>query len=169
MEEKRKARFHFNILDLVLVLLALLCILGLWQRENIQSIFESGEELDSYTISFEIRKLRSTTVELLTEDQELYIDDDGTRVSLGTIVERYPGAAVEYMIDENGNTVEVFYPDDKYEYLQDLTGDLSCRGIDQNGNFLLEGKIYLAVNQTVKAYTENADFEIRITAITKNN
>ena len=59
-------------------------------------------------------------------------------------------------------------PEDNYEYLLDLTGKLSCRGITQDGSFLLEGKTYLAVNQTIMAYTEKADFEIRIIAIEKN-
>ena len=44
MEEKKKSRFHINLLDVVLVLLALLCVVGVWQRNNIRSLFASGEE-----------------------------------------------------------------------------------------------------------------------------
>ena len=49
-----------------------------------------------------------------------------------------------------------------------MTGTLTCRGIRRDNAFLLEGKTYLAVNQTVLAHTENADVTIRITSITKD-
>ena len=49
----------------------------------------------------------------------------------------------------------------------DGTGTLNCRGVEREGRFLLEGKAYLAVNQTLKAYTESGDFELRITGIQK--
>ena len=169
MEEKKKSGFRINILDIVLILLVILCVVGVWQRSNIQKIFATGEELDSYTVTFEVRKLRSTAADLLTADTALYIEDNGMRVSLGMLSESPSvSAAVEYMYDKDGNIVEAVYPEDDYEYLLDVTGKLSCRGIVQDGNFLLEGKTYLAVNQTVMAYTEKADFEIRIVNIEKN-
>ena len=169
MEEKKKGGFRINILDIVLILLVILCIVGVWQRSNIQKIFTSGEELDSYTVTFEIRKLRSTAADLLTVNTALYTEDNGMRISLGNLSESPSvSAAVEYMYDESGNIVEAVYPEDDYEYLLDVTGKLSCRGITQDGSFLLEGKTYLAVNQTIVAYTEKADFEIRIVGIEKN-
>ena len=168
MEEKKKGGF-INILDIVLILLVILCIVGVWQRSNIQKLFASGDDLESYTVTFEIRKLRSTAADLLTADTALYTESDGVRVSLGYLAETPSvSAAVEYMYDENGNIVEAVYPEDDYEYLLDVTGKLSCRGITQDGNFLLEGKTYLAVNQTIVAYSEKADFEIRIIGIEKN-
>lgn len=169
-EEKKKlsSRFRFNIFDAVLILLAILCIVGVWQRKNLQNLFESGEALETYTVTFESRKMRSTTAALLTKDTELYLENDDARVSLGTISEQVlPLAATVYLQDKNGQTVEAVYPQDDYEYLQDVSGTLTCRGITHNGAFLLEGKTYLAVDQIVAAYTETADFEIRITSIQK--
>ena len=168
MEGKKKGGF-INIFDIVLILLLVLCIVGVWQRNNIQKLFASGDELDAYTVTFEIKKLRSTAADLLTTDTAFYTEDNGVRVSLGKLsASPSVSAAVEYMYDENGNIVEAVYPEDDYEYLLDVTGLLSCRGILENGSFLLEGKTYLAVNQTIMAYTEKADFEIRIVAIEKN-
>ena len=169
-EERKKApsRFHFNIFDVVLILLAVLCVVGVWQRKNLQGLFESGEALESYTMTFESRQVRSTTAALLTKDTELYLEQEGVKVSLGTIGEQVlPLAATVYLQDKNGQLVEAVYPEDDYEYLQDVTGTLSCRGIEQNGSFLLGGEIYLAVGQTVLAHTEMADFEICITGIQK--
>ena len=169
MEEKKKMRFRINLLDIVLILLAILCVVGVFQRRNIEKLFESGEAMESYSIRFEIRKMRSSTVELLQADTALYLEEDGRRVSLGTIAEAPSvSASVVYLPDGEGGTVEAVYPEDAYEYLQDVKGTLLCRGVVHDGSFRLEGSTYLAVNQTVKAYTENADFEIRILAIEKN-
>lgn len=169
-EEKKKTspRFRFNIFDAVLILLAVLCIVGVWQRKNLQELFESGEELETYTVTFEARKMRSTTAALLTKGTELYLEEGGTRISLGTVSEQVlPLAATVYLQDKNGRIVEAVYPQDDYEYLQDVSGTLSCRGLESDGSFLVDGQIYLAVDSTVAVYTETADFEIRITSIRK--
>jgi YD repeat-containing protein len=168
MEGNKKRGFRINIIDVVLVLLVILCIVGVFQRSNIQRIFSSGERLDTYTVTFEIRKLRSTAADLLIADTAFYLEEDGNYISLGALIgSPSVSAAVEYMYDENGNIVEAVYPEDQHEYLLDVTGKLSCRGVTEEGNFLLEGKTYLAVNQTLLAHTETADFEIRIVGIEK--
>jgi hypothetical protein len=59
------------------------------------------------------------------------------------------------------------YPYDAHEYLLDVSGILSCRGVEHDGVFLVQGKTQLSVNRVLKVYTENADFEIRITGIQK--
>ena len=162
------SKFRFNVVDAVLILLAILAIVGVWQRKNLQNLFDSGEALEAYTVTFEIKKMRSTTADLLQKDTALYLEDDGTRVSLGTLAEQVStSAATVYLQDGAGNTVKAVYPQDAFEYLLDVGGTLNCRGIEHEGVFLLEGKTYLAVNQVVAAYTENADFEIRITSIQK--
>ena len=170
MEEKKTSRFHINMLDVVLVLLALLCVVGVWQRNNIRSLFASGEELDSYTVSFEIRKMRSATVELLPKGTALYTEQGDDRIALGTISDHLSvSAAVEYLqIDGTDALVKSFYPEDEYETLLDASGKLICRGIERDGRFLVDGELYLAVNQTIYAMSENADLEIRIVAISKN-
>ncbi|MBQ9098562.1 MAG: hypothetical protein IJY50_03940 [Clostridia bacterium] len=167
-EKKSSTRIHFNVLDAVLILLALLCIVGIWQRKNLQNLFDSGESLETYTVTFEIKKLRSTTANLLVKDTELYILENESKVSLGTLTEQLAtSAATVYLQTGSGETVKAVYPQDDYEYLLDANGVLSCRGIEHDGAFLLGGKTYLAVNQTVQAHTELADFEIRITGIQK--
>ncbi len=167
--KKTGAGWRINFLDIVLILLAILCIVGVWQRKNLQKLFTNEEVMESYTVTFEIRKLRSTTVELLQKGTELYLTDGDDITVLGTLsVPVSTAAATEYFTDENGKTESAVYPQDQYEYLLDVTGTLTCRGIRRDNAFLLEGKTYLAVNQTVTAHTEDADVTLRITSITKN-
>lgn len=166
MEEKKKARVRFNLLDVVLILLALLCVVGVWQRQNIQNLFSAEQELEDFTVSFEIRKMRGSAADLLAKDTVLYLIDGDGRVELGKISEQLSKiAAVEYLPNDKGELVEAVYPDDANETLLDVKGTLLCRGIEHEGSFLLGGEIFLSVNQTVSVQTELADFEIRITGI----
>lgn len=168
-EKKKGARLRLNLLDIILVLLLVLCFVGVWQRNNLQKLFSDDEVLESYTVTFEVKKLRSSTVELLQKDTALYLLDGEDAVSLGVLSAPVStAAATAYFEDEDGNIVSAVYPQDQYEYLLDVTGVLSCRGIRRDGVFLLEGKTQLSVNQTVYAYTEQADIAICITSITKN-
>ena len=125
-EKKPASRIRFNVVDAVLILLAILCIVGIWQRKNLQSLFDSGEALESYTVTFEISKMRSTTVNLLAKDTAPYLEDNGTRVSLGTLAEQVStSAATVYLQDGDGNTVKAVYPQDDHEYLLDVKGTLN--------------------------------------------
>ena len=163
-QSKRK----FNLIDAALILFVLLCVVGIWQRANLQNLFTPKELLDPYTVTFEIKKVRSTTVDLLQKDAVLYMMNGEERLTLGTLTQQVSAsAATAYLQDRDGNTVKAVYPQDIYEYLLDVSGEISCNGVEHDGSFLVGGKIYLAINQTVTVQTEAADIEIRITGIQK--
>ena len=165
-ERKPKTHLRFNLLDAVLILLAVLCVVGVWQRHNLQKLFASDAETESFAVTFEIKQLRSTTVDLLEKDTAFYLVEQGEEIALGVLQERVSAsAATVYLQDAAGNTVTAVYPEDNYRYLLDVNGILTCRGVMSDGTFLLNGRTYLAVNQVMAVYTEAADLEIRITGI----
>ena len=167
MKKERSAR-RFNLLDAALLLLLLFAVIGVWQRSNLQDLFTVEEILDEYTVTFEIKKVRSTTADLLQQDTVLYMMDGEEQIRLGAMTQPpAASAATVYLQDRDGNTVKAVYPQDSYEYLLDVSGDLACEGIERDGSFLVGGKYYLAINQTIAVQTEKADFEIRITGIEK--
>ena len=167
MKETQSKR-RFNLIDAALILFALLCVVGVWQRANLQNLFTPKELLDPYTVTFEIKKVRSTTVDLLQKDAVLYMMNGEERLTLGTLTQQVSAsAATAYLQDRDGNTVKAVYPQDIYEYLLDVSGEISCEGVEHDGSFLVGGKAYLAINQTVTVQTETADIEIRITGIQK--
>ena len=166
--KETKSKRKFNLIDAALILFVLLCAVGLWQRANLQNLFTAKELLDPYTVTFEIKKVRSTTVDLLQKDTTLYMMNGEERMTLGTLTEQVSAsAATVYLQDRDGNTVKAVYPQDIYEYLLDVRGVISCEGVEHDGSFLVGGKVYLATNQTVTVQTETADLEIRVTSIQK--
>lgn len=167
MRTKRNGR-RFNLVDAALILLVLLAVIGVWQRESLKQLFTTEQVLDEYVVTFEVKKLRSTTGELLKKDTVFATEKDGERMVLGTLARDVAAsAATEELRDKDGNVVSVVYPEDEYEYLWDVSGELRCEGIERDGSFLVGGKLYLARNKHVSVQTETADFEIVIKSIEK--
>ena len=163
-----KTRRRFNLLDAALILLVLMILVGVWQRQNLQRIFTVDEVLEEYTVSFEIKQVRSTTVAYLSTGTAFYLEKDGERVTLGTLSAQVASSAATVELrDKDGNPVSAVYPEDDYEYLWDVSGTLRCEGVERNGSFLVGGKLYLAYNKTVQVRTEMTDLDIRITGISK--
>ena len=159
---------RFNVLDIAIIVLVLLAVIGVWQRQNLQNLFTADELLEQYTVSFEIQKVRSTTIDQLKKGDALYVEGDEGQILLGTLNDQLSvAAATVYLQDRDGNTVKAVYPQDANEYLLDASGVLRCEGVEHDDSFLLGGKLYLAVNQTVSARSETADLEIRIISIEK--
>lgn len=172
MNENRKripARFNFNLLDVIIILLALFCIVGVFQRKNLQNLFRSGRAYDDYAVTFTAKGVRGDTAALLTDGEVVYvINEKGTKISFGSLngtVTSHPAEA--RVLDGAGDSVTVTYPEDA-ENRRDIAGVLSCSGVEKNGRFLLDGKFQLAVNQTVTIHTETVDLEICITGIAKS-
>jgi len=166
-KKKTSARFTFNLLDVIIVLLVVFCIVGVVTRKNLQNLFRSGDAYDAYTVTFTINGVRGETAALLTEGDTVYlIDEKGTKISFGSLNGTVTTKPAETRVLHENNSITVTYPDDA-EDLQDVAGVLACRGVEKNGRFLLDGKFQLAVNQTVTVHTETADLQICITGITK--
>lgn len=168
-EEKKKSMRRIYLPDIVLILLLILALVGVWQRENLQRLFSGDEVMESYTVTFEIKKMRNTAAEYLQKDTDLYLMQGQDVLPLGRLAEQVgTSAATEYFETAQGEIVSAVYPQDTFEYLVDVSGVLQCEGLMRDGAFLLDGRVRLAVNEDLAAYCEQADFVIRITSITKN-
>ena len=167
-EKKSSGKGRINLFDVILVLLLVLCIVGVWQRNSLQSWFEDEQIKDVYTVSFEIKELRDTSIRYLTAGTALYVTVGEERIPLGTIAGEVAVIdAAKHLPhqDAEGNTVlvEAYYPDD----LSTVKAVLNCHGVRLESGFFVDGRLAISVGQVLSAYTENADFEIFVTAITK--
>lgn len=168
-EKKSKGRFRINLFDVVLLLLVILCVVGIWQRKNLQSLFENEQSREAYTVSFEIRALRDTSLQYLRPGTELYVESGDGRVLLGTVAGDLPvvdaSVYLPYYDPETGSTalVEAYYPED----YSAVKGTLDSLGMEHDGVFFAAGEFSVSVNRTLHVQTEYADFEILITGIEK--
>lgn len=167
MERNEKRRFSF--LDLALILLAILAVVGLWQRNNFKKLFADEEILEEYVITFEIKKVRSTTAQLLKKDVALYTYNGDEAVALGTLTQPVAVSPATVYLPHHGTgtgvmeMVEAVYPQDEYEYYQDAGGELSCHGIERDNAFFLDGKMLLVKGQQILAKSETVDVVITVT------
>ena len=167
MEHSVKRRF--SVLDFALVILALLAIVGLWQRNNLKNLFAEKEILQEYVITFEIKKVRSTTAQLLEKNVALYTYHGDEAVALGTLTQPVAVSPATVYLPHYGTgtetveMVEAVYPQDEYEYYQDAGGELACLGIERDGAFFLAGQMLLVKGQQILAQTETVDIVITVT------
>jgi len=165
---ERDTKKHFLLLDVALILLAIFAIVGVWQRNNLKNLFAEEEILEEYVIVFEIKKVRSTTAQLLQKDVSFYTYNGEERVTLGTLTQPVAVSPATvylppYTIGEGTvEMLEAVYPPDDYEYYQDAGGNLSCLGIERDGNFFISGKMLLTKGQQILAQTESVDILITV-------
>lgn len=164
MENKTERRFR--LLDVAIVLLAVLALLGIWQRDNLKDLFEKEEIMESYVLTFEVKRVRSTTASLLQKDVAFYTVDGDERMLLGKLTQPAAvSAATVYLPhpDPARGTVEAVYPQDEYEYLQDVGGEISCVGIEHGGSFFVGGELLVSRGQRIAIQTETVDIVITVT------
>lgn len=164
MQGKNERRFW--LLDAAIILLAIFAILGVWQRDNLKDLFEKEEILEEYVLTFEIKRVRSTTAQLLQKDVAFYTEAQDEIISLGALTQTVavmPATVHLLHPDPEVGTVEAAYPLDQYEYLQDGSGILACKGIEHDGSFFVDGKLLLSKGQQIAAKTELADVIIIVT------
>jgi hypothetical protein len=99
----------------------------------------------------------------------LYTDAGEESVVLGKLTQPVAVSPATVFLAHSGTgtgtveMVEAVYPQDEYEYYQDVGGELSCRGIERGGSFFLDGKLLLVKGQQIAARTETIDIVITVT------
>ena len=173
-EVKTQKRFwrRGNVLDVVILLLILAAIASIGYRYYTTTRAADADELDDYVITFRAEGVLPGVVDVLREEEALYLSGGET---LGTL-ERIPGAMDTAPVisqptkatlqDSQGNYVSVARPDRAY---LDVEGSVSCRGLqDEQGLFLLNGNKPVTPGQMLTVYTEKATMTVLVTAVKKD-
>ena len=153
---------QFAAADLFLWLLLLLCIVGIVIRivAGTDGVFAKGES-GEYLISYQITDVRSEYSEHFSEGMEFYLED-------GTPFGVLSGDAVftptrEYLENENGEYVVSYNSSGRV----DVKGTARASGVMTDRGFMLEDKIYIAVNMPLTVHSSEMSAEILITDISK--
>ena len=162
-------KVHFNVIDAIIILLVIAIAAGVFFRSYIIDKLWANSKSGDYVISFSIEDIRYTTPTYMNVGDEVYISDSGEL--LGTLISESDNVnalsitpASKYFTDENGNVVEVFYPD--AESRVDVKGSIQCVGYyGEDGGFSVDGRHYLAPGQSILVKTELVTVTINIMSI----
>jgi len=160
--EKASAR-KFNIIDVFLIILVVLCVLGVYFRAQVAEWIGIENKVEEYKLGFKISTVRYTSGKYLQAGNEVYFD--GGNVLIGTIDGNcitLPASA--YVDGPDGAPVKVNYPKDTYV---DISGTIKCEGLMKEDGFYLGGTYVLSPGSTVSVRTEMLNFTIIVTEISK--
>lgn len=160
--EKKLGR-RFNIIDVFLIILVVLCVLGIYFRAEIAEKMGLEKDLEEYKVGFKIAEIRYTSAEYLQSGNAVYLDTGN--VLFGTIEGKCQERPSEvYVEGPDGAPMKVIYPKDT---CIDVFGTLNCMGLMKEDGFYLNGTYSLAPGSVVNVRTEMLNFTIIITDISK--
>ena len=166
-KEGKKRAVRVTPLDLALILLVVLIVISIWQKNNIQYLFERQKQERTYTVTLEIEGMRVSAAELLLENTALYFYDDDEKVPLGKL-----GAnplllpySQDY-VNSQGESVTMVYPtDDRENGRVIFSGSFACHGA-KNGNVLVhEEGMRMEIGERFLLATELGDFEAKVVSV----
>jgi hypothetical protein len=123
-ERNIKGKTRFNVLDAIIILMAVLCIVGVIFRYSIMQRLGFSEELSDFRIMFKLSAVSYTLPGFLADGDKLYFSD-GAEVGELLGVAEYStyteltaenatlilSPATKYVNDKDGNLVLAAYPE----------------------------------------------------------
>lgn len=161
--DKKSSKYKFNVLDVFIILVAVLCIVGIYFRGNIQSWVGAEKELDEFQITLVVEQVKSTSNQYISLGDKIYT---GNGLELGRIDSFASFPAKTYINDANGTPIEVSYPENTYI---DISIVVNCRGLQNEDGFYLNGTYPITPGSVIAGHTEIIDFSFTVTEIVKTN
>lgn len=160
--EKQSER-KFNIIDVFIIILVLLCVLGIVFRSQMAEWIGVEKKTEEYKLSFKVSEIRYTSDKFFQAGSSVYLDSGNAL--LGTIDGNCTILPAEVYVDgPDGVPVKVNCPENTYI---DVNGVIKCLGIEKDGGFYLGGTYSVAPGSELKVHTEMMNFVITVTEISK--
>ena len=169
VNKKSALRIRFGALDAALLLLLVLTVFSLWQKQTLRILFDRQRDEAAYTVAFTAESVPHSDLSHFTDGAVVYLVDSGEeRIFLGTFSGTPQWVAeLREVTDEAGNSVEVPYPEEDTERPVTLFGALSCRGGLRDGLLVLQGGTMLTLGDTFFVATEKGEYRITVDSFTK--
>ena len=149
----------FNLFDLIIVLLVVLCVIGI----IFKSFFIKQDSFNEMlSVKFRIDNILEVTADEIVKnhvtDETMYLS--GTGDSIGIIKSLVKDNEKLYITDSNGDSI---YVNDPLKY--NLTGSATLFGKQGANYFLCNGSIEIKYDTVINVYTKSAIFQLRIIEI----
>jgi hypothetical protein len=151
-------KFKFNILDLVIIIVAIACIAGLVIRSNLADSF--GNKDEKAVVTFRVAGILKNSVGATFIPGDAYFCDKMKTAfgTFGEVIERVP--AVQVSQDEDGIARESTIP-----YRQDITGTFNCTGSFDGDEFFIDGTNRVIPGQSYEVYSRNRKMVIQVISV----
>ena len=154
-------KLRFNVIDVIIVLIALSCVIGLILRFGNVGGLSSMENFKTYDVYFSVSNIAYTS-------EDAFVQGDTVRlVESGAVLGEFAGLesilpAEFFARDESGNLIVVNYPE---ATRIDVTGRIVSRGVMSDNGYLLNGTTYIAAGTEYAVQSDHMDFVLKITNI----
>lgn len=159
MDNNTKTK-KFNVLDLVILIVLILCIavfvFRYYQRSDISGEAVTGK----YELSFSVSNVKYTTADAFVKGDNVYVATDDTLIGVMESIDSKP--AVYYADDPGAGIKRVFYPEGTRV---DLAGTIISEGIVNDDGYFAGGSYFLAPGKKMTIYTGHVYVDIILTDI----
>ncbi len=135
IQEQKKRRVRFSVIDFVIILLILACGTGIVMRYDLVGRLFSNSAQKEARIAFVAEAISQEEAEVFRNDTKVYVGDS----LFGTVSSVETTPAIIYR--ENANGVLISYED---ESLADVHGTVTAEAVFSENGCLLNGNTFLA-------------------------
>ncbi len=166
-EEKK----HFNIIDVMIIICALLITAGIIFRAQIIDVFNSSGKQTTFTVTFEAENVPAALSENFSDGNTVTWTQKS--LQLGALSGLNKEAAVIYVpntVTPPSSNGGASYKDGTYSKVTSsdlfkITGSFTAQGNSNNGCYI-NGTHFLAAGMTITLATSTAEMQVVITSIT---
>ncbi|MBQ8696889.1 MAG: DUF4330 family protein [Clostridia bacterium] len=151
-------KFKFNILDVVIIIVAIACVAGLAIRANLADTFSAKEQ--EAIVTFRVSGILKNSVDVTFLPGDAYYCKTMNAFFgyFGEVVERTPASLVSQ--DKDGIARESSVP-----YRQDIKATMTCKGSFDGDEFFIDGTNRVIPGQTYEIYSRNRRMTIQVVSV----
>ena len=156
-----ETKTRFNVIDVLIILIALACVVGLVLRFGNVGGLSTTENLKAFDVYFSVSNIAYTSEDAFVQGDTVRLADSGA--VLGEFAGLESILPAEFLArDESGNLIAVNYPESTRI---DVTGRIVSHGVMSDNGYLLNGTTYIAAGTEYVVQSEHMDFVLKITNI----
>lgn len=160
MNEAKKRRFRFNILDVVILIILVACVLGIAVRYNVVDKINTKSTLQQAEIEFLIKDIKPTSAQAIKEGSAFYWTENG--ITLGKV--KTGGITItpaeKFVTNIDGKWLKT-----TNEERNDVRVLLQAEGLMTDSGFMLSGTQYLAPGKEMLIGSSEISVNVTITDI----
>ena len=160
MKRSDSGKVRFNIIDFLIIVIAIGCIAGVIMRYDIIDKIVVDRERDEVSVSFMITGISPQISDQIKDGDEFYVVGASTR--LGVLADHTVGNAEKVEANENGFPVRSY--DDTS---RDVRGTFTSYGVKNEDGFFLGGTLFIAPGKTLTIESRNVRVSVIITEISQ--